>query len=300
MYLPLFALLYLLSLLPLRALYTISDCLRPILRHVLRYRLRIVRHNIETAFPELDAEGRSHIERRYYQWFCDYAVETIKLLTMSRREMSRRMTFSSTEEINRVLASGQSVALYMGHYCNWEWVTSMPLITSLDVQFGQIYHPLENTHFDAFFRHLRGRFGAVSIPMQQTIRQIVRHERGGRRVMIGYISDQVPNWNSIHYFTQFLNHDTPVFDGTERIAARLGHAVYYLDIQRIRRGYYHGRFRLITTDPAAEPEHQITERYYRCLEENIRRQPALWLWSHNRWKRTREQWEHWKLYPAEF
>ena len=127
--------------------------------------------------------------------------------------------------------------------------------------------------------------------MAETLRSIVKYRQEGKQVVIGFIADQVPFWNNIHYWTNFLHHDTPVLTGTERIARKMGFDVYFLDVHRIKRGYYQAEFKLLTDSPASLPEFGVTELYFRALEKTIQRQPQFWLWTHNRWKRTREEWE---------
>ena len=284
-----FTLWYIISLLPLRVLYVLSDVLYLVLYRIVGYRRRTVWTNIVTAFPEMTAEEHHDVERGFYHFFCDYMVESIKLLTMSEAEMKRRMVFKSAERINEVVESGLSCAVYLGHYCNWEWITSLPLWVTPKAQCGQIYHPLENKDFDKLFLRMRQRFGAKCIAMNKTLREMVRYRKEGQPVVIGYISDQVPMWQNIHHWCNFLHHDTPVLTGTERIARSMNHAVFYMEVSRVKRGYYEVEFKLVTREPDKMPEYAVTDRYFQLLEDTIRKRPELWLWSHNRWKRTREK-----------
>ena len=142
------------------------------------------------------------------------------------------------QRINEVVESGQSCAIYLGHYCNWEWITSLPLWVTPKAHCGQIYHPLENKDFDKLFLRMRQRFGAKCIAMNNTLREMVRYRKEGQPVVIGYISDQVPMWQNIHHWCNFLHHDTPVLTGTERIARSMNHAVFYMEVSRVKRGYY--------------------------------------------------------------
>ena len=280
---------YLLSLLPMKVHYVISDLLFWLLYSLLGYRRKVVRENLTTSFPEKSEEERQRIERGFYRFFCDYLVESVKLMTISKAHLKRRMTFKGTELVDQVVGEGQSCAVYLGHLCNWEWVTSLPLWVTPKAQCGQIYHPLENKDFDRLFLRSRQRMGAVCIPMQDTLRKILEYRKAGQPVVIGYISDQVPFWFNIHHWVDFLHHDTPVLTGTERIARKVNHAVFFLDVRRVRRGYYEAEFKLITREPQKMGDYEITDTYFRMLEESIRRAPEFWLWSHNRWKRTREE-----------
>ena len=280
-----------LSLFPLRVLYLLSDFIYLITYKMAGYRLPLVRKHLADCFPEKDEMERRQLEKDFYHWFCDYLVETIKLLSISKAQLKKRMVFKNTEAIDEAINSGQSCAVYLGHYCNWEWVTSLPLWVTPKAQCAQIYHVLENKEFDRLSLKLRERQGAVCIPMAETLRRIIQYRQQGQQVVIGYISDQVPFWNNIHHWCQFLNHDTPVLTGTERLARQTGHAVFYLDIERPRRGYYEATFRLITREPKAMAEFETTDIYFRMLEDSIRRAPAFYLWTHNRWKRTREEYD---------
>lgn len=285
----LLSLYYTISLLPLRVHYFFSSVLYYILYYIIRYRVRVVRKNLTTSFPGKSQEELRRIEKAFYQWLCDYWMESMKLMTISEKNLRKRMVFKGVELVNKVVEEGQSCAVYLGHYGNWEWITSLPLWVTPKAQCGQIYHPLENKAFDRLFLHLRQRMGAVCIPMADTLRRILEFRTKKQPVIIGYIADQKPHWANIHHWTDFLHHDTPVLTGTERIARKVNHAVFYLDVRRIRRGYYEAEFKLITRAPQQMKEFEITDIYYQMLEESIRKAPAFWLWSHNRWSRTREE-----------
>lgn len=284
-----YALWYATSLLPLRVLYILSDVLFFIIFYILRYRRRTVWVNLVTSFPECEPEEFKSIERKFYHWFCDYLVESIKLMTISPEEMKRRVVFKGTDLVDECVENGQSCAVYLGHYGNWEWITSLPFWVSEKAQCGQIYHPLENADFDSLFLRIRQRFGAVCISMNETLRRLLVYQKACKPVVIGYIADQAPFWWSIHHWTQFLHHDTAVFTGSERIAKKLNHATFYLDVQRKRRGYYEAEFKLITRESREVEDFKLTDKYFELLEESIKKQPECYLWTHDRWKRTRER-----------
>lgn len=281
---------YVFSLLPLRVHYVLSDIIFSILYGLFGYRKKVVRENLRTSFPEKSEDELRKIERGFYHFLCDYLVESVKLMTISRENLKRRMVFKDTELIDQCIEEGQSCAIYLGHYCNWEWVTSLPLWFTPKARCGQIYHPIENEAFDRLFLRLRQRLDALCIPMQDTLRKVLEFRRIGQPVVIGYISDQKPHWVNIHHWVDFLHHDTPVLTGTERIVRKMNHAVFYLDMRRVRRGYYEAELKLITRHPQeVKGEYGLTDIYYRMLEQNIKQAPEFWLWSHKRWARTREE-----------
>ena len=290
MYYILYSIFWSLSLLPLRVLYIISDIISFIGYRLVRYRVKLVRKHLADSFPEKSETERRKIEKQFYQYLCDQFVEGIKLMTCSKDFIRKHMQFENTEQVAAILNSGQSIAAYLGHYGCWDWITSLPLWMPAEVQCAQIYHTLENAAMDKFYLHLRTKLGAQSITMENTLRQLMTYRQAKKPCIVGFIADQVPFWFSIHHWRTFLNHpETPVLTGTERIAKKLGYACFYIDVTRIKRGYYTARFVPLTTEPQKYPDFAITDMYFDALEERIRKAPQYWLWSHNRWKRTKER-----------
>lgn len=282
-----YSLFYLVSLIPLRCLYILSDFLAWIAGSVLRYRHKVIADNLRSSFPDFDEREVKRIEKEFYRFLTDYFVETIKLASISPRKMLKRLVVENPELVNDATARGQSTVIYLGHYCNWEWVSSLPLSLTPGTIAAQIYHPLENKTFDQVFYRLRTRFHAHNVPMESTLRTLLGWKREGRPSVTGFIADQAPGMN-IHLFVDFLNHDTGVYTGPERIADALKANVVYAHITRPKRGRYHLRFIPIAQNAKEMPMFEITRKYFELLEANIREAPQYWLWSHRRWKRTRE------------
>ena len=281
----------LMSLLPFSILYIISDSLYFIVYRVLAYRRNVVRKNLATSFPEKTQEEILTIERAFYHWFCDYLVETIKMISISQKEIKRRMIFNGTDVIDKIVSEGKSCGVMLGHYCNWEWISTLPLSISSQGICAELYHPIENKYFDRLFLYIRQRFGSVCFPMQEAMRHMVKYKKENSPLIVGYIADQKPNWRNIYLWTRFLNHNTPVFTGSERIIKHMHQAFFYGDVCRIKRGYYECNFRLIEPDSGKMTDFKLTELYMRELEATIKREPALWLWTHDRWSRTKEEFD---------
>ncbi|MBQ8564599.1 MAG: lysophospholipid acyltransferase family protein [Bacteroidaceae bacterium] len=285
----LYALLFLLALLPLPILYIVSDVLYIIVYYVIKYRRKVVRENMQKVYPDMLQKERLSLERNFYKHFTDYMVETIKLLHISDKEMRRRMEFVDADVVDRYTTQGRSVMLLLGHYGNWEWIPSLTMWCAQPqgIQAGQIYRPLRNKWFDQFFIRLRGRFGTQCIAKNDTFRNLLKCKREGRVSLTGFIADQTPSPRNIHHWVDFLGRSTPVLTGFETIARKLDMAVVYIDVEVVKRGYYRATFRLLEDNPAACPEFDITNRYNAAMEQTIRRAPHAWLWTHKRWK-----WEH--------
>lgn len=276
------------SLLPMGVHYVLSDLLYPVLYYLVGYRRGVVKRNIARSFPEKTPQEQRAIVRGFYHFFCDYVVETCKLLTMRARQMRRRMTFEGAAELEAALADHDFVFIYLGHYCNWEWISSMPLWFSPGLHCAQLYRPLNSAAFDKVFMKLRTRFGAENIAKNDALRRILTLKRQGEKSIIGFISDQRPRRVNIHDWVTFLGQDTPVYTGTERIAKKVNAAIFFADVQRVSRGHYHCHLRPMTGNVQAYPDYELTEAYMRELESIIRRQPQFYLWSHKRWKHQRD------------
>ena len=293
MYSILFSLLRLLSRLPLRVHYFLSDALLfPLAYHIIRYRRRLVAQQLADSFPEKSEAERKDIGRRFYHFLCDYVVETLKMQTMPHDEMKRRVEFVGIAEMQETLKrEGKPFGFfYLGHYGNWEWMASFPMWLDKVWQGAQIYHPLKNKEVDKFFLDLREQFGGICIPMKQTLRQILTAHRDGKQEIIGFIADQSPKWQATHHWTNFLNHQTAFFTGAERMARQVDAALYYVRVTRPQRGHYRAELIPIAISSDEMGEFEPTDRYVELLESQIREVPELWLWTHNRWKRTYEEW----------
>lgn len=284
---------YLVSKLPYRALYVISDIANLVLYHIVRYRRDIVRRNITLAFPEKSLEECISIERGFYKWFCDYFVETVKLMSVSRQELLSRIEFRGIDKIEECFDRGQTCAGILGHYGNWELLSATGLVIKKhpEAVIGLIYHPLRSQLFDRLFINMRQSMGGVCVPKKDILRYLVSFRSQNLMNLFGYIADQAPRYRNIHLWLPFLNHDTPVFTGAERIMRKMNNAVFYIDVERPERGKYIYTFKLMTDKPGEMPEFEITKKFFVMLEQTIRREPRFYLWSHNRWKRTREEFD---------
>ena len=280
----------LLSRLPFKVLYAISDIVYLLVYHVVGYRKKIVRKNLTASFPEKNEKELREIERKFYHWLCDYFVETLKLLTITPEEMKKHLEFRGLEKLVEVKKDGQGVSAFLGHYCNWEWLSAAKLYWPWqDAEMGLIYHPLRNEKFDRLMLNMRSSLGGVCIPKQHILRELVALRRKGQDYQFGYIFDQSPKWDSIHLWLDFLHHKTPVFTGAERIAKKVNDLVVFVSMERPERGKYVANYHIISDNPKELPEYELTKRGFAMLENDIRRNPEFYLWTHNRWKRTYDE-----------
>lgn len=287
-YMPLKWLLTGLSYLPLGVLYVIADFLYVIVYHVVRYRRKVALKNIRESFPDMSEADHRRVLREFYRNFADYVVETIKLNHITDAEICRRMEFEGVDIIDDFFDQGRSVVAYFSHCGNWEWAPSFTLHSRYShdprVAFCQVYRPLRNEWFDAYFLHLRSRFDPLSFPKRSVLRDLLRLRRDNTLSVTGFMSDQKPSHGDPTHVVEFLHHPTAMITGTETLARKLGMGVVYWDMYKLGRGHYKIKVRHMSDDASAEAPHALTEKYASMLQNTIRRNPSIWLWTHKRWK----------------
>lgn len=284
LYILLLAFFQMLALLPLRALYFLSDIFYCVVYRVLAYRKKVVRSNLAESFPDKSEAELLDIEKRFYRNFCDSFFETLKLLHISDATMRRHMKFENTSVLEQMTSEGRSVAVYFAHCFNWEWAPSVTLhLDGNNVTFCQVYRPLNNRVFDMIMLKIRSRFGSVSISKNNVARELLLLSRRGPTVT-GFMSDQKPGHDEAMVATMFLKHPTAFIEGTAQLALRMNMGVIYWDMYRPARGQYRIVCRMLHDGKTALTPQELTIRYVRALEKTITREPDLWLWTHKRWK----------------
>jgi Kdo2-lipid IVA lauroyltransferase/acyltransferase len=273
--------LYGIAYLPFWFLYRLSDFSFLIIYYLIGYRKAVVFRNLRRAFPEKSETEIRQIARRFYVFFCDMMLETLKMLVMSKKSMKKRVKFNHLELVGYFTQKNQSFFIILGHSGSWEWASpGFELQTPFHVLV--IYKPLRNPQMDDLVLKLRTRFGQEATSMKNTLRNIVRLKN--ELTITAFIGDQRPENQSDAYWTTFLGQATGFLQGTEKLAQKFNRPVVFAAITRPRRGYYEIDFELITETPQQTQVGEITEQFARKLENQIRQNPELWLWSHNRWK----------------
>lgn len=277
---------WILTLIPLRVLYILSDFLFLLSYHLVSYRKKITLTNLENSFPEKSSEEIQDICRKYYRHLCDQFIESFKLIHLSQKNILRRFNYLNPEMMDELYQSGKSVMVLAGHYATWEWIVSLGLITRHKVQ--EVYKPTSFKNFSRIYYYIGRRFNILPVPMQEIYKAIVQSKSRNELTATFILGDQSPTRENIKYWTTFLNQDTPALSGFERIARKTDLAVIFMDVKVKKRGYYDVTFHKISDNPGELEDHQLTEEYFRSLEKSILHRPEFWLWSHRRWKHKRE------------
>jgi Kdo2-lipid IVA lauroyltransferase/acyltransferase len=289
---PVYAIILVYTLFPIRAQLQLSNVLFFLIYHIAGYRRSTVFSNLARSFPEKSDKEIKKIALAFYHHFSDYILESIAWVRVSKKEAKLRLTYKNPEVLTDLYNRKKSVLLAFGHSGNWECTGNLPLVFPYKAL--AIYKPLTNKFVNRFFIRLRERFGTETVPMATSLRTIIDYDRKKVPTLTLVLTDQRPLISQIDYWTTFMNQETPVLLGTEKISKKLDFAVVFMHIRKMRRGYYQGEFVLITDNPTETAPFEITERHVRELEKQIREQPYTWLWSHKRWKFKKDQVMRWQ------
>lgn len=273
-----------LSLLPFPVLYFLSDVLYVLMYYVVGYRKKVVMENLRNSFPEKSAKEIVDISKKFYHHFCDVTLESLKMFTISEEQAKKRMVYYDEHIAEKYYQRGKSVIVAMAHYNNWEMV-AITVAFAMKHKTYAIYKPLTNPYFDRKIRSSREKYG-LTMMHNRTVKEDFAAMKDQLTATF-FLIDQAPSPHSRPYWMTFLNQDTGVLLGTEKYAKDYNYPVLFLDIRKPKRGYYTCRFVDITDQPNSFADGQITEIVTKRLEEDIRREPEFWLWSHRRWKRKR-------------
>jgi KDO2-lipid IV(A) lauroyltransferase len=273
-----------LSLLPLLLLYRVSDFLAFLAYRIIRYRRKVVIKNLQRSFPEKTIPEIENIAKDYYLNLTDIVVETIKGLTITPEDLIKRIKINNLQLLEEHLKTGVSVIIMTTHQGNWEWLL---LSNSLEIRNGDVIAAFQKVKsFSDLMKKIRSRFGAKLIEKKNMVREMVKKD--SRPKVFALVADQTPNDLSNRYWTNFLHQQTPFFSGAEKIAVKYGMVVLYVNMRRIRRGYYSVDFKEIGKPPYFGTDFPITKAYVESVEKDIQQNPSQWLWSHKRWKHIKQ------------
>lgn len=279
-------LLYFISLLPFFVLYFFSDVLFIFIFYIFRYRRTVVSQNLRKSFPEKTDEELHVIQKKYYHHLCDLVVESVKALTISERAIVKRCYFASgsMEIFKHYFKERKNCIALMGHYGNWEWA-GLSMSNQSPYLLQVIYRPLRNQYFDRMMNYLRSRFDALPVAMESVARQMLK--KNSSLACTVFIADQTPSPDSSHR-VNFLNQETPFFQGAEKLARKFQYPVVYAVLKKRMRGYYEIFIEVLTDDASKMNENALTEMFAQRLEKDILEEPSYWLWSHRRWKHAKK------------
>lgn len=273
---------YGISILPFKILYIFSDLTFIVVFYIIRYRRRVVYNNIEKSFPKKSKKEIRMITINFYRHFCDLIFESIKRLTINKKDIKERLEIKNPEVIENFKKRKKNVILYTAHFGNWEWLVFMPSL--IELKSYTLYKPIKNSYFNELIGLMRGRFPIEFIPLRKGYRRITQIEANNDFSMFCFIADQSPKLKSAKQWVNFLGRDTAFYLGPQEIALKKSYAVVYPNFTKTRRGHYKLEFQIIQDEDTSENNESIVEKFAKHLEKSIYKFPEMWLWTHRRWK----------------
>jgi len=290
-YIIIYPILWLVSILPFRLLYGLSDVIYFLIYKVIGYRKSTVKENLRLVFPDKSEKEVSKITSQFYHHFCDMMVEAIKSLTITEAQMNKRFKFTNVELISDLEAKQRSIILMCAHYGSWEWI--FILQKHVKHKGYAVYKRLANKHFDKLVKRIRAKYNSHLITTKETYKVLYDSKKKGELTINGFVSDQSPKATKAFHWNEFMGIKVPMYVGAEILAKRLDMAVVFFSVKRIKRGYYETTFKTITEHPKEFKDYEITDLFFKLVEKEILEAPQYYLWTHKRWK-------HRDKVPAEF
>ncbi|WP_433832060.1 lysophospholipid acyltransferase family protein [Flavobacterium anhuiense] len=277
-----YPLLWLISILPFPIFYLFSDFVCFLVYRVIGYRKKVVRENLALTLPHLSEAERKVIEKKFYKHMCDMFLEMVKTMSMSPEEMERRFHVTNIDLVLDYARKGKSVILVASHYASYEWL--LTINPKLGFQGVAVYKKLANPYFDKLVRKIRSKYNTEMIETRKAIPTMAKNQREGVLSMYGLASDQSPKLERIFHSMKFMGVEVPVHTGAETLAKKYDLAVIFVQVRKVKRGFYEATFISLADNPKDFENFKITEMYLKEVEKQILEAPEFYLWTHKRWK----------------
>lgn len=279
-----YPILLIISILPFRILYILSDIVCFFVYRVIGYRKQVVRNNLALALPHLTEKERLVIEKKSYKHLCDMFLEMIKTMTISKNEMDKRFTYKNLDDYKSLEKEGKSIALMLAHYASYEWAVSVNSKATFK-GYG-IYKKVNNKYFDSLVRSIRSKFDAELISIDKTAEVIARNYSKNIKSTYGFASDQSPQLRTQNYWHPFMGIEVPVYVGGELLSKKYDMNMMFLKVSKVRRGFYEAEFELLSNDVKSVPNFELMDLFLQKVEQQILEAPEFYLWTHKRWKHS--------------
>ncbi|MDC0463895.1 lysophospholipid acyltransferase family protein [Flavobacteriaceae bacterium] len=281
-YILIYPILWIVSMLPFRILYFVSDLLYILMYYVIGYRKNAVKENLNLVFPNKSEAELRTVLKKFYHHLCDMVVESIKSMNISIDSMKSRYKFNNLDIITGYEKQNKSIILMCAHYGSWEWIFILQTYTTH--RSYAIYKRLQNKYFDRLVKSIRARYNSYLITTKETFSVMEEAKKNGVLSMSGFASDQSPKIDKARYWADFMGINVPVHTGAEALAKKLDMPVVFFSVKRIKRGYYEATFQTLAEKPKSFNDYEITDRFLKLVEAQINEAPEYYLWTHKRWK----------------
>ncbi len=281
-YILIYPFLLLISILPFKVFYWFSNGVYVLIYHIIGYRKKVVSQNLKLVFPEKPISELKTIEKKFYKHMVDMFLEMVKSISISKKELNKRFIIKNPEELKRLEKQNKSVIIMYGHYASYEW--SYVVENHINFKGYGIYKKIKNKYFDRLVRRIRSKYNTGLIHTKESISRINKLKENNEKFMIAFLSDQSPKLKKTYHWTSFMGIHVPCYTAAEMLAKKMDFAVSYLKIDKVKRGYYEAEFISLADNANDYNDYEITDRFTKLLENQIKAAPEYYLWTHKRWK----------------
>ena len=269
-----------------KQLYKLSDFFYYILYYVIGYRKKVVRNNLKLVFPKKTKKDLQLIEKKYYRNLSDVFLESFKSMNIKEEEIKKRFHFTNPEVLEQVYDSGRNLIVMGSHYCTWEWCFIMDRVTRFKI--NAVYKKIANPYLNKWAKKIRSKYDCELITTNDTYRKIAEQSKEKKLHLYGFASDQSPSKKKAFYYNEFLNVTVPIHIGAEIIAKKYDMPMLFMDVIKVKRGFYEATFKEITYNPKNFENFKLTDIFIKMVEEQIRRKPEFYTWTHRRFKHKKD------------
>ena len=269
-----------------KQLYKLSDFFYYILYYVIGYRKKVVRNNLKLVFPKKTKKDLQLIEKKYYRNLSDVFLESFKSMNIKEEEIKKRFHFTNPEVLEQVYDSGRNLIVMGSHYCTWEWCFIMDRVTRFKI--NAVYKKIANPYLNKWAKKIRSKYDCELITTNDTYRKIAKQSKEKKLHLYGFASDQSPSKKKAFYYNKFLNVTVPIHIGAEIIAKKYDMPMLFMDVIKVKRGFYEATFKEITYNPKNFENFKLTDIFIKMVEEQIRRKPEFYTWTHRRFKHKKD------------
>ena len=281
-YILLYPFIWLISILPFRLLYALSDFLYLLIYRIFGYRKKVVKSNLRLSFPDKSEQEISKITSKFYHHLCDMILESFKSLSIKEKDILERYTFTNVGLILDLEKKNKSIILMCAHYGSWEWI--FILQRYVNHKGFAVYKKIKNKYFDKLIKDIRAKYDTYLITTKETFETLDESQKNNELTISGFVSDQTPKyWKALHW-GKFMGITVPMHTGAESIAKKYDMAVVFFSVKRVKRGFYQTTFETLSENPKDYKDFEITDKFFRLVEKQIREAPEYYLWTHKRWK----------------
>ena len=244
----------------------------------------IAKKNILIAFPDLNEKSINEMIERMWKNIGRIFGEYIHINKFSIIDQKKiKIVFANKNNFELLKKNSKPIVFFSGHFANFELMAKC--LQELGFNIGAIYRPLNNIFLNPIMEFIRKKY---ICPIQ------IEKGSNGTKKLIKHISTNGPlalmidQRLSSSIRVPFFNHPATTTTTPAQLAIKYDALLIPVFLKRLEKT----NFEFFIEEPLIinrtsdydKDIFNITQIMNKKIEEFIKRDPAHWLWSHDRWK----------------